>query len=105
MTERTVTELSTDDIRAIVREELQAVLEVRSLPEWMTLRQAAELKGVSYDVLRKRSRRYWPAFGVGHPVVSTGHYSKMYHRSEVLAWLPLTEAEIDELWRQRRRAS
>ncbi|MFP4066239.1 MAG: hypothetical protein ACLFS5_01940 [Spirochaetaceae bacterium] len=88
-----------------VRQTLARLLEVtardssetRLTQEWYTLRDACELKGISYEVMRKRPRRYWPARGNGHPVVNNrGHYSDMYHRSEVLAWLPLTEPEIDE---------
>ena len=64
--------------------------------EWYTLRQACELKGVSVEVVRKRPRRYWPNQGHGHPVINNGgHYSEMYHRTEVEAWLPLTETDID----------
>jgi hypothetical protein len=63
---------------------------------WWTLRQACERKGVSYEVVRKRPRRYWPNRGQGHPVVNNGgHYSEMYSYTEVMEWLPKTEAEID----------
>lgn len=107
MTEHVTMELTPEELRRLIREELELVLDAqeRLKKEWYKLGEAAQLKGVSPDVLRKQPRRYWPAFGRSHPVVSKGHYSQMYHRSEVALWLPLTEAEIDELWQQRRNAS
>lgn len=92
--------LTETDIRQIIREELFATSR-----QWWTLRAACELKGVSYDVVRKRPRRYWPNRGEGHPVIANGgHYSEMFSRDEVLAWLPLTEPEIDaQIVREVRR--
>jgi hypothetical protein len=63
--------------------------------EWYTLREAAELKGISESSLRKRPRRYWPHRGEGHAVIKSGKHSRMFHRSEVAEWLPLTEQDID----------
>lgn len=75
----------------------------RLVQEWYTLKEAAELKGVSYDSLRKLPRRYWPNRGETHQVVhSQGKFGRMYHRSEVAAWLPLTAEEIDQAIRLER---
>lgn len=107
MKQRTLIELDTDDLRSVIREELERVLDAQDRlgQEWYSLREAAELKGVSYEVLRKRPLRYWPNFGRSHAVMHRGHHAKMFHRSEVALWLPMTEAEMDDLWQEKRRAS
>lgn len=94
-----------DELPAAVEEllrqqaELKAIIAQLDRPqyrEYYTLRQACELKGVSFEVVRKRPMRYWPARGNSHRVINSGgRYSRMFHRSEVFEWLQLTEEEID----------
>jgi len=72
-----------------------------SLPkQWYTLKDAADLKGVSYEKLRHSPRYLWPAMGRSTQVFRTGRYSKMYSREDVSAWLTKTETELEAEYRR-----
>lgn len=68
--------------------------------EWYSLKDCAELKGVSYEKLRHSPKHLWPNAGNPTPVYSEGRYSKLYRREDVIVWLPKTEAELDSEYRR-----
>jgi hypothetical protein len=72
--------------------------------EWYTEEQACELKNIPYHSLRQHpNRRYLPNFGRRTEVRHKGHNRWMYPREQVVEWLSLTEAQIDELWEKEIR--
>lgn len=95
-----------EELQTMVRVILEKNSVAESLSEWMTLKQAAELKfgPGGYDSLRNLDRRYYPNFGESHAVLHGGRYSRAYRRDEVLAWLSLTAEEIDRLYEERLRS-
>ena len=69
--------------------------------EWYTRAEAAELKGVSKSTLDKKPWLY-PNFGKAREV-TRGRF--LFHRSDVMAWLPKSEeqirCELEELRRKK----
>lgn len=66
--------------------------------EWYTAREACELKGVPYNTLRLPAFVHLlPNFGRPTAVLEAGRCRHMYHRSDVAAWLPRTQAEIERV--------
>lgn len=95
--------VSKDELKQLIKEAVaEAVPEQTTQPEkvWYTLREAAELKGISFDVLRKRPRWTWPNFGMSTTMIDGSRkYREVYHRGHVLRWINQTEAEIAEHYR------
>lgn len=104
--------MKTNDVRVLVVEEdvLEAIRdEIAQLREkvegpvvktWYTLKEAAELKGISYEVLRKLPPRYYPNFGRSQALVTGSRkYSHVYHHTDVREWLDMTEDDIDARYR------
>lgn len=84
-----------EEIRDEIRE-LREKIQPAEQKTWYTLHEAADLKGISYEVLRKRPIQYRPAFGRGTNLIpGSRKYGEVYHRDEVMEWLGLTEEEID----------
>lgn len=71
-----------------------ATLRPKDLPAWLSLKEAAELKGVSFEALRRQPKRYWPNFGHGG-ALSSDRRKRMYHRDDVLEWCRWDQDEID----------
>lgn len=72
--------------------------------EWYTGKEACELKGVPWNTLRLPAYSHLlPNYGHATAVLAAGRCRYMYHRSDVAAWLPLTQADI-ERERDRREA-
>ena len=61
-------------------------LESRSVPEWSTLSEAAKLKGLSYETLKKH-----PEWGPDPAQARCVCGKRRWHRSTILAWLPLDD--------------
>lgn len=94
--------VSEERLRAVIREELQQIQPQEAQEEhtWWTLRQCAERKGISYDVLRKLPVRYRPNFGRCTTMIDGSRkYKEVYHVSTVLPWLDKTHEEIDREYR------
>lgn len=95
--------VSTDELRALIREAVaEAIPEQTEGPSktWYTLREAAELKGISYDVLRKRPRWERPNFGEATSMIDGSRkYQEVYHRDHVIPWLEKTSEELTEAYR------
>lgn len=71
---------------------------------WYTLREAAELKGISFEVLRKMPGRYYPNFGRSTEMVKNSRkYNRMYRADHVYAWLDKAEEDIDREYREMLR--
>lgn len=92
------------DVLDEIRDELAALkekIETPSSPKrWYTLREAAELKGMSYEVVRKLPPKYWPNFGHSQTLVSgSRRYNRVYRDVDVYRWLDMTEEDIEREYR------
>ncbi|MEX2444459.1 MAG: hypothetical protein WD492_12690 [Alkalispirochaeta sp.] len=83
-----------------LREEL-ARIKSPTQKRWYTLHEAADVKGISFDVLRKLPRRYWPNFGRSTSMIDGSRkYKEVYRDTDVMAWMEMTEADIDHAYRE-----
>ncbi len=93
-----------DDLAAI-RQEISALREKVTPPSlgkrWYTLHEAADLKGISFEVLRKRPAKYRPNFGRGTCMIDGSRkYQEVYRDTDVMRWLDQTEEDIDREYRE-----
>jgi hypothetical protein len=65
-------------------------LESKSIPEWSTLSQAAELKNLSYETLKKH-----PEWGPDPGKAETVCGTRRWHKSVISDWLLQGDASLD----------
>ena len=65
-------------------------LENRSVPEWCTLSEAAKLKGLSYETLKKHFE--WQPDPVEAKLVNG---KRRWHRDVILAWLIMDDNQLE----------
>ena len=76
-----------------LRQEVQRPVQKR----WYTLHEAAELKGISFDVLRKLPRWHRPNYGRSTCLISGSRkYNEAYRAEDVMVWLEKTEDQLEE---------
>ena len=91
----------TREIRGL-REDVSA-LQRTDIPEFCTKRMCAELKGLGYETLRHMPNWIWPNYGEHESALKNGKYSKVFHRDQVIAWLPKTEEQLEAEYRNHVR--
>lgn len=79
------------------KEKSKIVSKFEELPEWITLEQAAALKGGGALNTYKRNARLQPQCGIREGTVSG---RKVWRKSTVEEWLNITDDQIDEYEKQ-----
>ena len=77
-----------------------AELENRLVPEWCTLSEAAKLKGLSYETLKKHVE--WQPDPVEAKLVNG---KRRWHRDVILAWLTMDDKQLESGYRELKAVS
>ena len=75
------------------RREAEERSRFKGLPEWVTLEQAAAIKGGPAFLTYKQKAFLRPCCGRNYRIVGGRH---CWHRNDVIAWLSITDAELNK---------